>query len=261
MKHSLLILFVLSQFFIVPFSVPTYVKAKTTSFVHELSTEPKKDPLSLSELNNKYQNTFFLYGSKTKREIALTFDDAPDNIFTPQILDILKQKGVKATFFVVGYRIKEHPDIFKRIIREGHALGNHSYNHANFSKLSNTEFRNQIIKTDNIIKQYTGYIPRMIRPPYGNINEEQLQWLKLHNKKIVNWNVDSLDWKGLDEDQVASNVLLHVKPGAIILQHSGTGTGGDLSGTVKSLPKIIDELNKEKYHLVTIPKLLNIAAK
>jgi peptidoglycan/xylan/chitin deacetylase (PgdA/CDA1 family) len=217
-------------------------------------------PLSLADLRAKYKSTFLLQGPATKREIALTFDDAPDMNFTPKVLDALKREGVKATFFVVGNRVEAHPDIMKRILKEGHAVGNHSYNHANLPKLPDAEFRDQIIRTDEIIRQYAGYTPKFVRPPYGNISEEQIKWLASQHKLIVNWNVDSLDWKNLTPEQVEANVLSAIQPGSIILQHAAGGKGEDLSCTVYALPKIIRKLREDGIKLVTIPELLETPA-
>lgn len=216
-------------------------------------------PMSLADLRSKYRSTFLLNGPATKREVALTFDDAPDAVFTPKVLDALKQEGVKATFFVVGNRVEAYPDIMRRMVREGHVIGNHSYSHANLPKLTDNKFREEIIKTDQLIREYTGSTPHIVRPPYGNINEDQIRWLSSQHKKIVNWNVDSLDWKGLSAEQVATNVLAHVRPGSIVLQHAAGGVGEDLSGTVDALPKIIKKLREDGVKLVTVPELLGIA--
>ncbi|GIN59851.1 hypothetical protein J8TS2_41700 [Lederbergia ruris] len=218
-------------------------------------------PSDLSKLKNKYKSTFLMRGPESKREVALTFDDAPDETFTPIILDILKQKDVKATFFLVGYRIEKYPEVVKRIVQEGHAIGNHSYNHPDYLTLSHTDFQNQIGRTDELIESYTGFRPSIVRPPYGNINEKQLEWLASQKRVVVNWNVDSLDWKGLDAEQVTNNILVNVTPGSIILQHSGTGDGGDLSGTIHALPTIIDELRKDDFKLVTVQEMLGVPAK
>lgn len=212
---------------------------------------------SLSQLIKKYPDTFRVRGPRIK-QVALTFDDVPDPRFTPQVLDILKEEGVKATFFVVGSRAKKHPDLLARIKREGHAIGNHSYNHPQFNKLNLVEFRDQIERTNKIIKSITGQEPRLIRPPYGEINEEQLRWARKNNYKIVNWNVDSLDWKGLTKDQVKQNILSATGPGAIILQHAGGGVGSDLSGTTEALPEVISELRKKGYSFVTLPDMLSV---
>lgn len=218
--------------------------------------EPK--PMTLADLRKKYPSTFVLSGPEDRREVALSFDDAPDDLFTPRILDVLKKEGVKATFFCVGNRIEAYPDVMQRIVDEGHVVGNHSYSHANLPKLSDERFREEIRKTDRLIRQYTGYTPSFVRPPYGNISEEQIKWLASQKRMIVNWNVDSLDWKNLSRDEVVTNVLADVKPGAIILQHSGGGIGADLTGTVEALPEIIAKLRKDGVEFVTIARMLGI---
>lgn len=233
------------------FSKPTKAVALKTQNNDEL-----KDFSSVTTRNSS-KDAILKNGPKAKREIALTFDDAPDSIFTPKILDILKDKGVKATFFVVGWRVKAYPDVVKRIVTEGHVIGNHTFSHSNLTKLNATQFHDQIIKTDQLIEKYTGFTPILVRPPYGKITDSEVQWLLNQHREIVNWNVDSEDWKGLNSSQVTTNILKHVHPGSIILQHSGTGTGGDLSGTVNALPKIIDDLRSEGFKLVTIPELMD----
>ncbi|CAM4475963.1 polysaccharide deacetylase family protein [Paenibacillus tarimensis] len=215
-------------------------------------------PMSLADLHRKYPSTFVLSGSEGRREVALTFDDAPDAVFTPLVLDALKKAGVKATFFCVGNRIEAHPDVMRRIVAEGHVVGNHSYSHPNFIKLSDARFREEIQKTDRLVKAYTGYAPSFVRPPYGNISEEQIKWLASNKRRVVNWNVDSLDWKNLNREQVAVNVLAHIGPGAIVLQHSGGGVGQDLTGTVQAVPEIVAKLKRDGVRFVTIPGMLGI---
>ncbi|WP_420330268.1 polysaccharide deacetylase family protein, partial [Paenibacillus contaminans] len=224
----------------------------------EPAPKPASRSLSLSELAQMYPDTFKRYGPTNKRQVALTFDDAPDAKYTPQVLDVLKAHKVKATFFLVGHRATLHPELVKRMVREGHAIGNHSYNHPNFAKLSLESFTQQIEQTQNILKPLIGYSPRLIRPPYGEIKQEQLEWAAARHMMVVNWNVDSNDWKQLDADHVSANILTHAGPGAIVLQHSGGGVGQDLSGTVKALPGIIQKLRSYGLNLVTVPELLGI---
>ena len=218
----------------------------------------KNKGLTLSQLLRKYPDTIKTQGPRRKI-IALTFDDVPDPRFTPQLLDILRKYHVKATFFVVGSRAEKHPDLVARIIREGHAIGNHSYNHPEFGKLSMNEFRTQIIRTENILQVTAGYKPRLIRPPYGDISEQQLKWAKLHGYKLVNWNVDSLDWRGLSKTQVRNNILSRAGKGAIILQHGGGGRGSDLKGTVQALPEVISIIRKRGYTFVTVPQMFQVS--
>lgn len=221
------------------------------------SDSAEQEQLTLGQLRQKYADTFKTNGPSTK-QVALTFDDVPDPRFTPQVLDVLKKYKVRATFFIVGSRAEKHPDLVKRMVKEGHIVGNHSYNHPEFGKLSMNAFRKQILHTGDIIHHLTGYTPKMIRPPYGDINEEQLKWAARQHYSIVNWNVDSLDWKGLSKEKVKDNILSAVKPGSIVLQHAGGGVGSNLNGTIEALPEVIEELRHRGYELVTLDEMLGL---
>jgi peptidoglycan/xylan/chitin deacetylase (PgdA/CDA1 family) len=215
-------------------------------------------PLTLADLHQKYRSTFLFNGPQNVRQAALTFDDVPDTIFTNQILDVLKQYGVKATFFVVGNRAEAHPEVIRRIVKDGHELGNHSYSHPNLAKTDAAKFHDEVLNTEQILTNITGYKHKLFRPPYGNVTEPQILWLASQQYHIINWNVDSLDWKGLNAEQVTANVLGHVVPGAVILQHGAGGEGEDLTGTVQALPGIIEKLQASNIQLVTVPELFKI---
>lgn len=212
-------------------------------------------PVDLGELRRKYSETFKFRGPEVK-QIALTFDDGPDPRFTPQILDVLHRKGVKATFFVVGARAKKFPALMRRMHQEGHLIGNHSFSHPNFHNHSVKQFQTEILRTEKIVQLTVGYRPKLIRPPYGEVEEEQVKWAKRNGYTLVNWNVDSQDWKGLDKDKVKSNVIGTAGPGSIILHHSGGGVGSNLTGTIQALPEIIDALQAQGYHFVDLAELL-----
>ncbi|MEV3528917.1 polysaccharide deacetylase family protein [Paenibacillus larvae] len=221
------------------------------------SAQQKK--LSLGELRRKYAETFILSGPSRQKNIALTFDDGPDRHFTVQVLDILKKYRVHATFYLVGNKAKANPDIVKRIVKEGHTVGNHSYSHPLLTKMSLRQFQQQVESAEQILLNLTGYLPKCFRPPYGAINEEQLVWAASKNYLVTNWDIDSLDWKGLSSEQVLTNIWSHRHPGAIVLQHCGAGNANhDLSGSVKALPQLIEKLAAEGYQFVTVPELLNI---
>ncbi|GIO66528.1 polysaccharide deacetylase family protein [Paenibacillus cookii] len=231
--------------------------AKETGATSRAEKGQENQTLTLGQLIKKYPDTFKIHGPRVK-QIALTFDDVPDPRFTPQVLRILSENKVKATFFVVGSRAKKHPDLVARIVREGHVIGNHSYNHPQFHKLTMSEYMDQIIRTENILYGMTGYKPKLIRPPYGDITENQLRWAKREGYKIVNWNVDSLDWKGIGKNTVKKNIMTAAGQGSIILQHAGGGSTSDLTGTIEALPEVIRELKQKGYTFVTVPKLLKI---
>ncbi|WP_246066897.1 polysaccharide deacetylase family protein [Paenibacillus koleovorans] len=220
--------------------------------------------LTLAQLRAKYADIFKVNGPAQspishKKQVALTFDDGPDMTYTPQVLDVLKANHVKATFFLTGVRAEANPSVVKRIAGEGHAIGNHSYNHPLFTKLSLSEYQHQIDRTSTILKSQIGYMPRLIRPPYGEISEDQLIWTKSQQYLIVNWNVDSEDWKSPAADKITAMILNHTRAGSIVLQHSAGGEKQDLSGTVAALRAVIQQLKKDGYEFVTVPQLLNVA--
>ncbi|OPA76826.1 chitooligosaccharide deacetylase [Paenibacillus selenitireducens] len=241
-----------------PLAVHTEATTNLAGGKESLTRDPQ--PLTLAELRAKYKSTFLLQGPSSPERVALTFDDAPDDHFTPLVLDVLKKYDVKATFFVVGNRAEEHPEMIQRMIREGHTLGNHSYSHPNFPMISDASFQQEVLKTNQIIQKLTGKNLCFIRPPYGNISEDQIKWLASQHIKIINWNVDSLDWTGLTADQVKTNIMSNLTSGAIVLQHAAGGVGEDLTGTVDALPQIITELRDKQIDMVTVPELLHQSA-
>jgi peptidoglycan-N-acetylglucosamine deacetylase len=218
----------------------------------------KPDKMSWSELQRRYQGVFVLSAPRRTRKVALTFDDVPDPRFTPKVLDILKKKHVRATFFVVGTRTKKHPGLVRRIRREGHILGNHSYSHPDFSKLPLVKMQEQIRRTETLLQTVVGIKPRLMRPPYGEILQDQVKWAQSYGYTIVNWDVDSSDWRQLSADKIFRNVTRTVRPGSVVLMHAGGGEGQSLAGTVKALPRIIDWLREHHYEPVTLTELLSI---
>jgi peptidoglycan/xylan/chitin deacetylase (PgdA/CDA1 family) len=242
---------------------PTYkpklmIKKKKESAVTVQQTQHKK--LTLPQLRLKYPQFFRVAGSSLENKIALTFDDGPDNKYTPAILDILRNYHVKATFFVLGVRAQANPAIIMRIVNEGHVIGNHSYDHANPAKMTEAQFEKQFTQTQVILRKLIGYEPKLIRTPYGALNENQLRWAAKNGLVAVNWDIDSLDWKELNTSQVLANILEHTHRGAIILQHSAGGDKQDLSSTVKALPIVIEQLRRQGFKLVTVPELLHLPA-
>jgi peptidoglycan-N-acetylglucosamine deacetylase len=218
----------------------------------------KRKSLTTSQLLKKYPETIKARGPRIK-SVALTFDDVPDPRYTPQLLDVLRMYHIKATFFVVGSRAQKYPILVTRMVKEGHTIGNHSYNHPQFSKLRMSAYKSQIMHTEQILQKLAGYKPKLIRPPYGDITEPQLKWAKANGYKLVNWNVDSLDWKSLSKAQVKANILSQAGKGAIILQHGGGGRESKLGGSIEALPEVITFLRQHGYTFVTVPELLHVS--
>ncbi len=191
------------------------------------------------------------------KRIALTFDDGPDGTYTPQILTILKREHIHATFFVLGTQILRYPNVLRQIHREGHALGNHSFDHANLVKLSTQGRAWEVTTTDREMRRLMGIHTTWVRAPYGSINAAVLQQLGQMGYHVVNWSVDSNDWRSLSAEQVEKNVLTEVRPGAIILQHCAGNPREILTGSVSALPTIIHTLRARGYTFVTVPELLS----
>lgn len=220
------------------------------------STERDPHPVSLSMLRQKYPQFMTFSGPSTSKMIALTWDDGPDRRFTPQILDVLKKHNVKGTFFVVGARAAAIPEMIKRMHDEGHVIGNHSYWHPNFGKKGVASMEWEINETDKVIEKITGSRTVLVRPPYGNITEDEVKQLGPMHKHMIGWNVDSLDWRQLPADEVERNVLSNVKPGSIILMHCAGNWNQSLQGGVDALDHIITKLQNDGMKFVTVPEML-----
>lgn len=213
-----------------------------------------------SNHNQPYKEIVYYNGPKNVKEVALTFDDGPDNIFTPKILDILKENNIKATFFIVGIRAQANPEMVKRILNEGHSIGNHSWDHPDLDKLSSDKIKSEIKKTDDLLSSIIGYHPSIVRPPYGAADKNVIQEIGFMGFKIIDWSVDTRDWAGTPVPTIMSYVKQELRPGGIILQHCAGGKKENLYNTVTALPQIIAYLRSGGYSFVRVPELLNISS-
>lgn len=205
--------------------------------------------LDLAQAAAQYPQLVVRQG-KPQMQVALTFDDGPDGHYTSAILDILKEKQAPATFFVVGYRAKAHPDMIKRIIEEGHTLANHSWNHPDMSRLGSQNITNQLAYTDNVLENTTGTRTHYFRPPYGAMNGSVISVANQLGYKVILWSVDPQDWRGYGPEKILQRVVGAIHPGAIVLQHCTN------NGTLYSLRSLIDKLRAMGYQLVTLEEML-----
>lgn len=185
--------------------------------------------------------------------VALTFDDGPDLRYTPAILDILKEKGVEATFFVVGTQVNKYPEVVMRMVEEGHAIGNHTSSHKDLSKLSKSGIIEQITSADEVIQNTLGYVPSLFRAPYGAVSDTLRRVVEEKGLRMVGWTVDTRDWAGTSINQMRSVIRNQTKPNGIILMHSFGGK--HIRNTVEMLPAVIDDLHKLGYKLVTVDQI------
>ncbi|WP_207708721.1 polysaccharide deacetylase family protein [Heliobacterium mobile] len=218
--------------------------------------QPPEHHNQVQSLAQQYKGVLFYKGNETKKQTALTFDDGPDNVYTPRILDILRAKGIKATFFIVGVQARAHPNVLKRIVDEGHAIGNHSWDHPRLPSLSSAQVIEEVQSTEAEIERITGKRSDLFRPPYGLMTARELDELKSLGYRVIDWSVDTTDWKGESDKKILALVNKEISPGGIILQHCMAGRPGELEGTVKALPQIIDRLRAKGYQFVTVSALL-----
>lgn len=180
-------------------------------------------------------------------KIALTFDDGPHPVYTEKLLDGLKERGVKATFFVTGEHAKRHPELIKRMQEEGHLIGNHTYSHVQLRSDNAGEFEEELRKTNAVIEEITGQEVLYVRPPYGS-------WDRKLEKKLnmfpVLWTIDPTDWSCLNADTVTKRVVKKAKENSIILLHDYYET------SITAALRIVDLLTGEGYEFVTVDEVL-----
>ncbi len=189
-------------------------------------------------------------GPIDKKEVALTIDDGPSPKTTEKILKILKDNGIRATFFVIGKNAERFPELLKEIAAQGNEIGNHSYSHPNSLLLSPSKLRNELAKTDKIIRKITGKKPIFFRPPSGNFGYN-LSFIAASLKyTMVLWWIDTYDWKEPGKEKVMKIIKNHLTNGAIILMHENHKT------TIEALPEVIKYIKSKGYKFVTLSQLL-----
>jgi peptidoglycan/xylan/chitin deacetylase (PgdA/CDA1 family) len=183
--------------------------------------------------------------------IAMTFDDGPSAENTPRLLEMLKQRNIKATFFLIGQNAAANPDLVRRILADGNEVGNHSWTHPQLSKLSDERVTAEITKTQDAIKDASGYSPTLLRPPYGAITPRQREWIENQfGLNVILWSVDPFDWKRPGASVITQRILSQARPGSIILSH-------DIhKQTIDAMPATLDGLIAKGYKFATVSQLI-----
>lgn len=212
--------------------------------------------LSFTSQADAASSTFVTKGNTTSKVVALTFDDGSDGTNINKILDILKTNNVKATFFVTGTGINHHPSWIRNIANAGHQVGNHSYSHPDFTKISIAAMQSELAKTETAYKNTTGKSTKPIfRAPFGAYNATVLKGVgDAGYTHTIQWNIDTVDWKGVSSTEITNKVMNNIVPGSIVLMHTGAGA----SGTPGALPGMISKLKAQGYKFVTISELLKL---
>lgn len=191
-------------------------------------------------------------GPAQRQEVALTFDDGPHPVLTPQILEILRRYAVPASFFCVGLNAQAYPKIVARAADEGHQVANHTWSHPFLPDLTRDELLCQVDATNQALTEAAGGSNTLVRPPYGARTPELLGWLAEAGMTTVLWDVDATDWAAPGTDVVVDNVATGVTSGSVVLMHDG---GGDRTQTVEALPRILEDLLARGYRPVTVAQL------
>jgi peptidoglycan/xylan/chitin deacetylase (PgdA/CDA1 family) len=181
--------------------------------------------------------------------VALTFDDGPDPVFTPKVLDVLSQYQVPATFFMIGWEAAASPDLVKRVVNDGHGVGSHTWSHADLTRQNDVGLGIQVDKTEALLSSLTGWKVSCIRPPQGHQNPGLVRKLSDRGLTTVLWSTDTRDWTRPGTNTIVKRALANLSPGTIILLHDG---GGDRRQTLAALPQIIESVRAQGYQLVPI---------
>lgn len=192
-----------------------------------------------------------IYCVETKeKKVAISFDAAWGIEHTENILDALDKYDVKTTFFLVEFWARKHPDMVKAIHDRGHEIGNHSATHPKMSTLNESKIIDELKKTENVIKEITGERTILFRPPFGDYNNRLIRTCKENNYYVIQWDVDSLDWKEFSVDSVVNRVTKNVKNGSIVLFHNNAKYISEF------LPIVLQKLTEEGYKIVPVSELI-----
>ncbi len=212
---------------------------------------PRNPDMSLSSEIPKGSGVSFSRVLVSGKYVAITFDDGPQPQNTPRLLDMLRARNIKATFYVIGRSVKLYPQIVRRTVAEGHEIGNHSETHRLLTKLGDSELRQEMIRCRDAVQNAAGVQPRTMRPPYGGLLQRQRQLVyDEFGYPTILWSVDPLDWKKPGAGVITSRILAGASPGGIVLAH-------DLHAqTVDAMPATLDGLLRQGYKFVTVSQLI-----
>lgn len=183
----------------------------------------------------------------------MTFDDGPHPQHTARLLDILKERNIRATFYVVGQNAERYPDLIRRMVNEGHEIGNHTWTHPYLTRISREAARSELQRSRAVIKKITGNPPATMRPPFGAINDSLRRWMyDEFGYKTIMWSVDPRDWQRPGPSVITQRIVNNAHPGAIILAH-------DIhSPTVDAMPATLDQLKAKGYRFATVSELMRM---
>lgn len=189
------------------------------------------------------------------KQLALTYDDGPNDPHTFRLLEVLAKYDVKATFFLIGQFVEQRPDIVREVVKAGHAIGNHTFTHPNLIFLGNRDTHSQLEHCARAIEDAVGQTPRLFRPPFGGRRPVTLRIARSLGLEPIMWNITGYDWNAPPAEEIATRVSGRIRGGDVILLHDGShhGMGGDRAQTVIATERIIDRWKPQGFEFTTIP--------
>lgn len=226
-------------------------KRDTAAYVPK-PPQPKPQPRPVSSGALGKSNSYRAV-TTSQPVLAMTFDDGPHPTNTPRLLDILRSRNVKATFYVTGQNARKYPAILRRMIAEGHEIGNHTLTHGRITSMSQSQVRSEINACHQAVKSATGVTPRSFRPPYGATSDSLKSWIKAeYGMPSILWSVDPEDWKKPGISAVTSRLVNGAQPGGVLLLH-------DIhSASIDATPGTLDQLKSRGFRFVTVSQLISL---
>jgi peptidoglycan/xylan/chitin deacetylase (PgdA/CDA1 family) len=216
---------------------------------------------SMSPTGQWYGRTFIGL-SRRSRKIALTFDDGPNDPYTPQLLEVLARHNVKATFFMLGQYVQARPDLARMVAKMGHVIGNHTFSHPNLIFLRSNRVRREIEECGRVFSDSVGQYSSLFRPPFGGRRPASLRVARSLGLQPVMWNVTGWDWKAPSAEFIEQKIASRVRGGSVILLHDGghERMGVDRSKTVTATDRIIARYKAQGYDFVTVSEMMESVA-
>lgn len=232
-------------------------------FDSEMPQEEPEKETDYPPLVEKYRGKEIVKANTGKKAAALTFDAGANADGVAPVLSILREKGIKGTFFLTGKFIERYGDEVKAIIASGGDIGNHTYDHPYLSRLTDEQIKEEIAGAENALAALDGEFQPLLRAPYGDRNQRVLDAASKAGYINIRWTIDSLGWKGTSggqtKDTVRGKVLKNTSPGAIIMMHLGSNPDDKTHLDSQALPEIIEKLEADDYEFVTLSELLEIS--
>lgn len=212
---------------------------------------------SMSPTGQWYGRTFTGL-PRGSRQLALTFDDGPNDPYTPQLLEVLARHNVKATFFMLGHYVQARPDLARMVAEAGHVIGNHTFSHPNLIFLPTNRAKREIEDCRRALTDSVGQHSRLFRPPFGGRRPASLRLARSLGLEPIMWNVTGWDWKAPSSEYIERKIATRVRGGSVILLHDGghEHIGVDRSKTVLATDRVIARCKGEGYGFVTIPEMM-----